>query len=345
MAFDKFKINRTLNLESQKIISGFTLSIAERFNFCKAFYNGQEITNQVYDSRVYHDNIEFNVRNLNKLNVRANDSLDLYFVDERKLILDISGIKRVRINVDKIEEPCDTISYIIYDNIKDNIEDIITKESVSIKQLYSLTLENEIEEYIQTLSQEERSLIAECTDEYFILDFVDDDNEFGFSENEYDLTDKIRSFLDIIASSINFHIAQQEWSLTDFRILITGFADERTYTGDGKLNFNNIKYIGTNDLILPQNCNRKTFISISTPKIINPLRRIKDNCDLTVVRAFNAAKYFEYKFGQFRGEKIDILYNGEGELTGSNYQGNRKIDIHLELKSISKRASSNNNGN
>ena len=340
--YDRFKINRTLNFESQKVISGFTLSIDERFNFCKAFYNGKEVTNQVFDSRVYRNNIEFNIRNLNNLNVRANDEIDLYFVDNRWLVWDIAGIKRVRINIDKIEEPCDTISYIMYDNIKERIEDIKTKEGVTIKQLYSLTLKNEIENYIKTLSKEEKKSISECTDEYFILDFLDDDNDFGFSENEYELTDKIRSFLDIIASSINFYIAQQEWSLKDFRILITGFADERTYTGDGKLDFNEIRYIDNFNLISSQNCKRKSFISITDANVTNPLKGVKNNCDLSVVRAYNAAKYIEYKFSQLRDEQIEISYNGDGELSGSDYIGNRKIDIHLELKSISKKATTNN---
>ncbi|MDA9773841.1 hypothetical protein N9B82_02695 [Saprospiraceae bacterium] len=340
--YDSSKINRELNIEAFKVLDGFNLDVAERFDFCKAYYNGQDISSQVFASRVFRNNIELRIQNVNSINVRANDTIDLYFTDERKYIWDISGVKRIQISIEKEETPCDTISYIIYDRVKKEVNEIVTSEDVDIKQMYSLTLRNEIEQYIQTLNKEQKRSLSDCTDEYFILDYIEDDAEFGFVENDFQLSERIRAFLDIISLSINFYISQQNWKLSDFKILITGYADERSYTGNGELNFTDIRYIQNGTKIPMQNCNRLIFNDVHTTEIIQPLNKINNNCDLSIVRAFNAAKYFEYKFGEINNDNIEIYYTGKGEIQGSKYEKNRRIDIHLEIKSIAKKATTNN---
>lgn len=341
IVFDSYNVNRKIELESYKIIDGFNLEVGERFDFCKAFYNGVDISNQIFVSRVFRNNLEIRIQNAKPVNVRAKDTIDLYFTDERKFIWGISGIKRIEISIAKDENPCDTISYIIYDRVKKEIDEIVTSEDVDIKQLYSLTLRNELEEYLNTLNKKQKASLSECKDEYFILDYIEDDDEFGFVENKFQLSERIRAFLDIISSSIYFYISQQSWNLSDFKILITGYADERRYTGDSQLDFTDLRYLQKGTTIASQNCNRLIFNDVKTTEIIKPLYEITNNCDLSIVRAFNAAKYFEYKFEELTDKKIEVYYTGKGEIQGNNYDKNRKIDIHIEIKSVAKKATTN----
>jgi hypothetical protein len=333
--------NRNEVVSVEKIIDGYNMKIENRFDFKCIYFNEKDISNYVNNERTDDEHISIKLLYPQKYRLKNNDTLKILFIDNRKFIPLCVATKLVNLIAEKEETPCDTVFNIFYKDISMKIDSVYTNQSIGVKQLFDLTLQNKIKKYISSLSKIDEIRFDECQKEFFILDLINDDLEkFGFVENEYYLTESLKQYLNIITESIAFDIRQHDWNAeSQFIIKCIGYADIQRYTGIQKIDYSKLGILDADAEISNTGCAENGIFEQLHERnsLLDKLNFVLNNCDLSILRAYSAAIYIEKRLKDLTNCQFTLQYKGGGEIIEGEYTLNRKIDISIEIKAISKK--------
>ncbi len=335
------KPNRTEEISVEKIYDGHNMRIESRFEFSCVVLDSTDISSDVNFDRKSDDFVSIKLLSPEKYKLKNNDIIKVFFTDKRKLVWDMFAVsvKLVILKIKKEATPCDSVFNIIYKDISGKIEDIVTNERVEATQLYDYTLKNKIKQYISSLSISDSIKFNKCQKEFFILDLINNSGEFGFIENEYYLTPRLKEYLNTMAESIASETKQRNWNKSQFIIKCIGYADERSYTGSSLINYSNLGTSDSTDVhISYTNCQDDNFEELGKLSIgFTELKTISNNCDLSILRGYVAATYLENRLKLLTNLKFIFKYRGGGEVPNETYDINRKIDLYLEIKGVAEK--------
>lgn len=322
----------------EKIYDGYNMPIESRFNFSCVYLNGIDISSDVNTERKNDDLFSIKLLTPEKYRLRNNDTIKVFFTDKRTLVWEWSGIMQVDFIIKKEVTPCDSVFNIVYKDISGKIDEIITNEKVEIKQLYEFTLKNKIKQYISSLSKADSIKFNECQKNFFILDLINNDDNFGFVENHYYLTPKLKDYLSTIAESIAFDIKQHDWSQSQFIIKCVGYADRNRFTGIPTINYSNLGIIDSTKLRISRtDCGLYGgFEELGkTNSELPELKNVLNNCDLSVLRSYVTVEYLKKRLSDLTNSKFTFQYRGGGEIDNTAFEANRKIDLYIQIKGVS----------
>jgi hypothetical protein len=326
--------NRIDTISDEKIYDGYTFPVESRFEYSCAFLNGKEITIALNKERKSDDNFSLKLLERDKYRLRNNDVIQVYFSDNRKLVWDWAGQMRIDFIIKKDVTPCDSVFNIVYQDVSGKIGDILTNDKVTTKELFDYTLKDKIKSYISTLSKADSIKFSNCQKNYFILDLINNKENFGFAENQYELTPKLKDYLNTIAEGIAFEIGQHDWEKSMFIIKCIGYADKQRYTGGRDINY---KILGIDSLssnISYTECEPLGKFADLNSTGDSKLTDIQNNCDLSILRSYVTIQYLKAKLKDLSNFTFIFQYKGGGEKDGDAFEKNRKIDLFVEIKAV-----------
>lgn len=326
--------NRTDTISEEKIYDGYTFPIESRFEYSCAFLNGKEISESVNKERKNDNDFYIKLLQREKFRLRNNDVIQVLFTDNRKLVWEWSGLMRVDLVIKKEITPCDSIFNIVYQDVSGKIDDILTNDKVDIKELFDYTLKDKIKNYISKLSKADSIKFSECQKNYFILDLINSNENFGFAENRYLLTPKLKDYLNTLAEGIAFEIRQHNWQQSKFIIKCIGYADKNKYTGDKTINYKDLEIDSINANIVDTKCGLNGNFANLDNKTLPKLNYVGDNCDLSILRSYVTVEYLKTKLRDLTDFNFIFEYKGGGEKQGETFEKNRKIDLFIEIKAV-----------
>jgi hypothetical protein len=333
-------INRQETVSPEKMYDGHLLEMDDNFRFKCMFLNGRQVTDVTPDIRNGgFVSIKLLKPEINRL--RHNDTLRLFFVNNKPLLLNSAAIKQVRLIVKKEQTACDTVYNIIYEQIGNNIENIATNEKVTRVKLFDDTIKNSIQKYLQSLSKAGADKRYECPQNVFIADMLNHKDSFGFAENEYTLPPSLRHYLDVMAQSVADKLNEHKWENRRFTIDCIGFADQQRYTGSKQYSFRKMDIVDSAGLkVVNTGCGFVTGFALlesDSPDSRPPLISVIDNCDLSLLRSFVAIHYLRSQLQQLTEFPVIYRYKGGGEAPGTAFEVNRKIELSIEIKGVAEK--------
>ncbi len=319
---------RELEISFEQLKSGYNFNLEDRFNLCSIFFKGKNVTEYFSFDPKLKSTASIKLISPDRFDIRNGSVFKVYFTDERFFVF-LGDVKLIKFKITKDEPPCDSISYIIYKSISKKIKEYETGEKLTTKNLFDKTVQNEIQNYIESLSSVDRKALKICQKKFFILDVLTKDSEYGFESNLYDLTPQLLVFLNTLAKGVAYELSKNDWSKSKIVFTVEGFTDRLKYRVD------QTSSIPEEYKINHSSCGLFDFSNNLFQKDISPLNILLDNCDLSIARSYVAAKYFHEKFTSISDVKASFRYKGLGEINTNTHPENRKIDVLMEIKAVS----------
>jgi hypothetical protein len=230
---------------------------------------------------------------------------------------------------------------IMYEHIRDMVENLATSEKVTRAKLYDETLKNSIQKYLQSLSRAGTEKRYDCPQNVFIADMLNNTDSFGFAENKYILPTSLRQYLDAVAQSVAYTLNQHKWENRRFTIDCIGFADQQRYTGPLQYSFKQMDITDSAGLkVVSTSCGFAAgfaFLDKDSLDSRPPLTAVTNNCDLSLLRSFIAIHYLRAQLRQLTAFPVIYRYKGGGEAPGSAFEVNRKIELSVEIKGVAEK--------
>jgi hypothetical protein len=306
---------------------GYALGIKKYSYELSCVYLNNSLLNDVDDYVYKNDTITINSSNVN---IENYDTLKLYFIDDNfyhKIpFTGHSDIRFMNLIIHSKETPCDSITNIFYEYITKKIEEKYsahTKNKIELVYLFDKMLQDSINDYIESLPKGRE----DCEKNFFILNYLRNEEKYGFDDAEYYLKEDLKVFLDSIAAIINKVISKRNWDKRNFVINCIGYADERKLMKEKNIDKSKLE----ENLEVP-------IGKISKAYLENPqygeLEKIKNNDDLSVVRGYAAARYLEGQLKKIApDDTFEFDYQGGGETTKEDsHAKNRKVELSIGIK-------------
>ncbi len=331
----KYHISDEYTISSSEFFNGFSIdSKNKRFQLnCLLDSKGNDIMH-MFDIDSLQTNYSFKLQEQYSRNFSNNDSLFLFFWDKRKYIRSYAANNLMLVKINDLIEPCDSIKQIIYSNVSEKIEKL-AKDNVELVDLFDKVLEDRICEYLKSLSPVQKEELRGCRKTFKLLDWIENSKEYGFPTKEYKLTSGIKDFLNIIIQVVSEKNNSEQWQYRKFVISIVGYADERTFGNSKKISRNRYGFDLNKEYapLVAKNCSDKKFVTLNESHLfVKTLETIKNNCELSWMRAFATALFLEQEFEKKDLKNIvKIRYCGGDISYGRNYDLNRKIELRIEL--------------
>lgn len=337
LVIDNYSVDETKELSTDMFLQEFKIdSKSKRFHLkCLVGSKGEDISPLfTIDSLGSIYSFKLKKQYVNRFDAR--DSIFCFFWDDRKHIRSYAAHNLVKVNIKDNLTPCDSIKEIIYTSISEKLERLANDKD-QLVDLYDKVLEGKIRDYLKSLNPIQKRRINECKRSFRLLDWVENSKKYGFAEKEYRLTPEIKSFLDVIIGFFDEQINSESWKYKNFSINIIGYADQQNFGDEVLISENNFGFNIDNmpPVLTGQNCNSPdSYISIDANNHSKKeIGSIKNNCELSWVRAFSAAQYVKRQFEQMsKSFGVDINYIGGNVSYGSDHRVNRKIEVKFELK-------------
>ncbi len=248
---------------------------------------------------------------------------------------------------DPPEPICERTSKIIYNKIFEALKskrDTIQKVSpipIELDSLFSKLKLDSLESQLALLPDSIKA-DPECQDILKLLKYLKDDEQFGFGFSNYWITDTLEIYIRTLYNGLEKFLS--EYEDIDLRIECIGYADSIPVSDDGipsKEGKPRIPKISYNKDACPGDyCKEKPFFidfeqaqhDTSGDKLPDP---IEDNCQLSVVRAYNAIEKLRNLISNdtdIPGEKIKYFYAPYGALKEGDRKHNRKVQFKIYLK-------------
>lgn len=237
----------------------------------------------------------------------------------------------------QIESECDKIKQIISTEIMNSKPNIMAKqttEELDLNKLFARLKDNELKRWMANLDDVPPSK-ALCQETYKLLKYINDGDEHGFDKNKITLSPILTNYLDRASDSVRSHLLNYSDGKIQLNIKVIGYTDidpfKRTIDYNATLK-EPVYYDESSCRENTADKNSLTFVNFNTgapsPALTNVPDRIKNNCQLSAVRAFNSLKYLKSKFPN---TKIQFSYSAGGQGVGSTLALQRKINIKISL--------------
>jgi hypothetical protein len=243
---------------------------------------------------------------------------------------------------------CDRRTQLIYTKVTSLVEGQMRMEGETTAQLevseafYKL-LSEELEDFIKSLP---RPTEGPCPDKIELEKFVETKGLAGFESGGYQLTEGLKSFLDIMR--VAMRDSARNWLQYHLDVKVIGYADRNevrrkidlstSLTGIDEAAWQTIP----NSLeVYYDGCKRNRLEKEPVYfDLLNaqgkPIREITDNCELGAVRAYIAVAYLKSKFG---ADDVDLSYATGGVApgkTGKVDPADRRINMIFTMKGARK---------
>jgi len=336
-----FPVNKEIEINTSNFISGFLLDSRDsRFNLKCILINNNDIiykfdidsTGTEYHIKVKSDNIK---------DFKNGDEIFALFWDSSNIIRSYAAYYLIKIKIKEDISPCDTIKQIIYINTAQRI-DKLTRDEITLIDLYDKVLESKIQNYLNSLNSIQEKEIEKCKQTFKLLDWIENSKEFGFRTGEYELTQEIKDYLNIISEVLKEKTNEASWIHKDFSIKVVGYSDERQLQVHDPIIWEKLGVYEDkhkNEVYINQiNCLSISEYFEIDKKYPNSqiISTLTDNCSLSALRAYSATFYLMKKLNSQLKSDVKFMYVGGGVSKGTDYLKNRKIEIKIELRAGAK---------
>ena len=292
------------------------------------FYNDFELTLRGERSKI-------NILKDSKIEVAFRPSSFLYaFWNPRKVSL-------------QLESACDTVSQIVYEELKESFEgnvrsntEKILDESVDINVLFGKLKQGELRSWLNSFSPESSDLgPADCVEIFELLTYIKQEDMSGFPVNEYTLNGTLEGYLDQVGKAITLYMASYGEGISELNVQVVGYADQRRIAAGQYIpnTLSNVYYF-------PSTCGSEqaaklAYSPLNAPRGIRVPYRITNNCQLSALRAYMTTVYLSEKLASLESESLSINYSyaAGGVASGSDFEANRKVNVLLTFQASKKK--------
>lgn len=245
---------------------------------------------------------------------------------------------------------CDEVTVLIYREINSELKQKFEEEEVQGKtdkhikldQVFDLLLKNKIEPFIRRMDPVLQK--DPCFETFQLLKWLRREDIPGFAYREYQISDDLIRLLEPVSKSITETISRDEYNLT---VQLVGHTDRALVGETGipvKLSMTGIDdwsaiespleiyYSGCDDNYMSGD--KPYFVDYSDPSG-ETVETIRNNCELSAVRAYITTVYFINKIGR---NKVKYSYAAGGIYRAANEKNtkadsdSRRVDIEFLIK-------------